>query len=134
VGPQRVGTVVTETQTVDLARKVSINATVYGGTDGAVAFLDMPEGVISPPYIAHMVRLGDVPSVITQALRASRSLAPVTNRRPALQKALADHLGVLQQSISRWTEGTHPPELTSEQWARVVKLVFTEWDGEKWTP
>jgi len=117
------GAVVTETQAVDLARKVSINATVYGGADGAVAFLDMPDGVISPPYIAHMVRLGDVPSVITQALRASR---------PPLQRTLADHLGVLQQSISRWTEGTHPPELTSEQWARVVKLVFTEWDGEKW--
>lgn len=113
-------------------RRVSPDASVFGAPDGSVAFLDMPYGVVGPLEIAHMVYIGDPASVITIALRAIRPFVPVGRRGPKLQQALADHLGVRQQSISRWSEGVNPPELDDEQWARVVKLVFTEWDGEKW--
>lgn len=102
----------------DPVRRVSANACVYGGYDGAVAFLDMPGGIIPPPYIADMVYLGDVASVVTRAIRAIE---------PPLQQALADHLGgVLQQSISRWSNGDNPPELTSSQWAKLVKLAIAD--------
>lgn len=102
----------------DRIRYVSPDASVFGAEDGAVAFLDMPEGFISPPNIGHLRYLGDVPSMFSLALRA---MAQMHNGRD-IQQALADHLDVKQQSISKWENAMFAPRLTSSQWAKLIKL------------
>ena len=101
-------------------RYVSLDASVYGAADGAVAFLDMPEGVISPPFIEHMWYLGDVPSMFSLALRRMAEMHAGRD----LQQALADHLGVSQQSISKWENALFAPRLTSTQWAKLIRLAI----------
>lgn len=102
-------------------RYVSLDASVFGAADGSVAFLDMPEGVISPPFIEHMRYLGDVPSMFSLAMRG---LLAETHDGRNLQQALADHLGVRQQSISKWENALFAPRLTSAQWAKLIKLAI----------
>ena len=101
-------------------RYVSLDATVYGAADGSVAFLDMPAGFISPPFIEHMWYLGDIPSMFSLAMRG---LAETHDGRD-LQQALADHLGVSQQSISKWERALFAPRLTSSQWAKLIRLAI----------
>jgi DNA-binding XRE family transcriptional regulator len=105
----------------DRTRYVSLDASVFGAPDGTVAFLDMPDGVVSPPCIEHMVYLGDVPSMFSLALRG---LLAETRDGRNLQQALADHLGVKQQSISKWENALFAPRLTSSQWAKLIKLAI----------
>ena len=104
----------------DQIRYVSLDATVYGAADGTVAFLDMPDGLISPPRIEHMWYLGDIPSMFSLALR---TMAEIHGGRD-LQQALAEHLGVSQQSISKWERALFPPRLTSSQWAKLIRLAI----------
>jgi len=105
----------------DPIRYVSLDATVFGAADGTVAFLDMPEGFISPPMIEHMWYLGDVPSMFSLAMRG---LLAETRDGRNLQQALADRLGVRQQSVSKWENGLFAPRLTSSQWAKLVRLAI----------
>lgn len=118
-----------------MIRHVSICSSVYGGRDGAVAFLDSPEGVIPPPHIAHMVYLGPPCDVVTMAVNylldrqraeiaAAKAADEAHPHRPRPQQALADLLGSRQQYISRWINAEAAPELTSEQWARLIRLAI----------
>lgn len=99
-----------------MTRHASTDCSVYGGYDGKVAFLDTPEGVIPPPYIAHLVYLGSPADVVTTA---------VNHLRPAPQQALADLLGTRQQYISRWQNGDVGPKMNDAQWAKLIRLVIT---------
>jgi DNA-binding XRE family transcriptional regulator len=111
---------VNDSKTGEQIRYVSLDASVYGAEDGAVAFLDMPEGYISPPTIERLWYLGDVPSMFSLALRAMAE----THDGRDLQQALAEHLDVKQQSISKWENALFAPRLTSSQWAKLIKLVI----------
>jgi hypothetical protein len=104
-------------------RNVTVTCEVYGGTDGAVAFLDLPEGVMPPGCIAHLIYLGNVPSVVTMAVNILREQQCAIGA-PETQRAIADLLGTRQQYISRWQNGDAAPDLSGQQWARLVQLVI----------
>lgn len=107
--------------TVDRKRIVSLDASVFVDEDGSVAFLDMPDGVVCPPHVQHLRYLSDIPSVFSLAMRA---LVHQTRDGRNPQQALADHIGVRQQSISKWENALFAPRLTSSQWSKLVKLAI----------
>lgn len=114
---------------VSEARTVTVRCSVYGGRDGKVAFLDVPEGVMPPPYIAHMVILGRPHDVVTEAVNCllaeqEQDLDEQRHRRAAPQQALAEMLGVIQQDVSRWMNAKCAPRLTDDQWAKLVCLML----------
>jgi hypothetical protein len=106
-----------------MLRNVSVGCQVYGAPDGAVAFLDVPEGVIPPPAIAHLAYLGAVHDVVTLALNRLRDQQRARSERPWPQRALAGILGTRQQYISRWSNAECAPELSDGQWAKLVRIV-----------
>lgn len=106
-----------------MTRNVSTGCIVYGDISGAVAFLDLPDGVIPPPKIAHMTYLGTPYDLITDLvnyLHAQHKTAG--RRRPRPQQALADMLGTTQQEISRWMNAQCAPRISDERWAKIVQL------------
>jgi len=96
-----------------MRRNVTIGCSVYADSDGGVAFLDTPEGVIPPPFIAHMTYLGPPCDVVTMAVNRFRT-----------QQELAVLLGTRQQYISRWINAEMSPVLSDEQWAVLVRLAI----------
>ena len=139
-----------------MTHSVSIDSVVYGDQHGNVAFLDKAEGVIPPPNIRagdsrhglpvtsfEMIYLGRPNDVLTRALnhlyyqhRAAPRVTVVDGARTGdlrkqrahPQEALAQLLGVRQQSVSRWASGACAPRLSWEQWGMLVKLVISASD------
>jgi hypothetical protein len=103
-----------------MTRSVQIDSQVYAAADGTVAFLDVPEGIIPPPYIAHLTLLGPGYNLFTTAVNHLRDQQV---GRGAGQQALAAILGTLQQNISRWVNAETAPRMSDEQWAKLVHVV-----------
>ena len=83
----------------------------------------LPEGLIPPPSVAcsrdgevvALGYLGDAASVLT---RISNRMKRADRRAPA-QRTMAQHLGVTQQSVSRYLRGS-APKLSDAGWRWVA--------------
>jgi hypothetical protein len=103
--------------------RVSIDSQVYAADDGTVAFLDLPDGVMPPPAIAHLVLLGPSYNLVTIAVNHLRTQQVQRGERPAAQAELAAMLGTWQQNISRWCNAEAAPRLSDGQWAKLIRVV-----------
>jgi len=114
---------------------------LYGCAEGHWMLLKSPLGLIVPPSLTSFRRphtyeltyLGEPSGVVIRIYEGlahefaegrTGNAAGGRHKGPQIQQAIADMLGVSQQSISRYIEGGRLPRLTSAGWSNLVKALY----------
>jgi len=117
---------------------------LYGSPDGRWMLLHGPVDTVSPPFIdagappGRIVRLGhlgdprDVVAIVYRRLAeafAGGKMSYQAGGRSGgadVQQAMAEMLGVSQQSVSRYVRDVSVPDLTPEGWSNLVRAFLAE--------